>query len=454
MLGNVYQMCGDSYAAYDPKNSMAIDPFVKPADAGQPDNVLRGGAWVDGFFHCRCAFRASTARIHSAPANFVGFRVCRTFVTGSHSGATTNPILSPLVAGSAEFPIEGWNEPITIPAMWQGKSGNFLLAIGLPRSVLSESDFLDLEPVAAYHDSPDGKSKPGSSMWEPPLDLRIGPFSLAESAPIVRRDLTDFRAVLGRPLLGVLGLPALKDVILQIDNDSHKMRYLCHDDQTHPEWGNGYPLDLNNGRGLTARLNIAGRDETFSITTIGDGFVQLPIDAFDHLRASAKGRICCIPASSDKNGVIHGRQMRIRDCEFLGYQFQDLIVEETDQKIGVLGLDFLERYVVTLDFPANRLYLKPGNEFDHHSEIDMAGMGVKQHDDQFVVHVVTPDGPAYHAGVREGDVLTELNGKAIEGYELRDVKQLLRAGDGKEVTIVVRREGLQYIITLKLKRAI
>jgi formylglycine-generating enzyme required for sulfatase activity len=53
MLGNTLEWCGDWWGEY-PKDDVAIDPMGLPA---AEQRSLRGGAFVYGPKHCRCAFR-------------------------------------------------------------------------------------------------------------------------------------------------------------------------------------------------------------------------------------------------------------------------------------------------------------------------------------------------------------------------------------------------------------
>jgi formylglycine-generating enzyme required for sulfatase activity len=69
MLGNVLQWCGDYFADYP------AEPVSDPAPAVGKQRNLRGGAFIYGPKHCRCAFRG---RNDPNFRNFyIGFRVVR-----------------------------------------------------------------------------------------------------------------------------------------------------------------------------------------------------------------------------------------------------------------------------------------------------------------------------------------------------------------------------------------
>ncbi len=142
------------------------------------------------------------------------------------------------------------------------------------------------------------------------------------------------------------------------------------------------------------------------------------------------------------------------EIDLAGSRYRGLICKETKHSSGTLGLEFLERHLATLDFPGNRLYLKPGKEFDHPSEASMSGIHAGRVRDQLVAQVVDAGSPAYEAGVRQGDVLVDLNGKASGDYDMPDVRDLMHAGEGKEMTVTFRHGDSQQTVTFKLRRAI
>src|SRR4029077_3478902 len=53
-----------------------------------------------------------------------------------------------------------------------------------------------------------------------------------------------------------------------------------------------------------------------------------------------------------------------------------------------LGVGYLSRYVVTLDFPRRRLFLQKGRHYDRADQCDQSGLTIVMRDGEFeVVHV-------------------------------------------------------------------
>jgi carboxyl-terminal processing protease len=69
------------------------------------------------------------------------------------------------------------------------------------------------------------------------------------------------------------------------------------------------------------------------------------------------------------------------------------------------------------------------------------GMYVDHRDGQMVVTAPVEGGPADQAGVRAGDVVLEVDGRAVAGMSLTEQVLLVRGPRGTTVTLTVRREG-------------
>jgi C-terminal processing protease CtpA/Prc len=90
------------------------------------------------------------------------------------------------------------------------------------------------------------------------------------------------------------------------------------------------------------------------------------------------------------------------------------------------------------------------------SERNFGGVGIDGApwaDGRIVVKQLVAGGPAHLAGVKVGDVITQIDGKNTEGSDFRDmVDHRLRGRAGTPVTIKVRRPGNAKILTFHLIR--
>ncbi len=194
-------------------------------------------------------------RPKSIPA--VAFFAAISFAIAPVIGAPVEPSSRPSGSVLAEFQIEHWGEPITIPVVWGGKPACFVLDTNASVTVLNATDFPGLEPFGRNANVGTSGGQRAMQMFRPP-DLHVGPFSLADAGHVFRLDLSDLRAMIGRPVIGFLGVSALKNSVVQVDFDERKVRFLRSDNQPHPEWGNSLPMQLNAEHNPAVRLRIGG----------------------------------------------------------------------------------------------------------------------------------------------------------------------------------------------------
>jgi len=71
------------------------------------------------------------------------------------------------------------------------------------------------------------------------------------------------------------------------------------------------------------------------------------------------------------------------------------------------------------------------------------------------ITVISPmdNSPAIRAGVRAGDIITNIDGKDLEGLNINKVSGLLRGEIGTSIDLVIHREGYEQDIDLTLTRA-
>jgi len=80
------------------------------------------------------------------------------------------------------------------------------------------------------------------------------------------------------------------------------------------------------------------------------------------------------------------------------------------------------------------------------------GMIVEQRDNQTVVQAPFVNSPAYKAGIRPGDVILKVDGKACTGLSTTEVADMLKGAKGTPVHIALGREGWEKPIEVTVVR--
>lgn len=161
-------------------------------------------------------------------------------------------------------------------------------------------------------------------------------------------------------------------------------------------------------------------------------------------------------------GSAHSYVMRGKLLTIGSVQLPDIVTSLSQQKKGAfatpayqgnIGGGILKRFVVTFDYANHLMYLKPlpGSVADLDT-YDRSGMWINQARGGMQVMDVTANGPAAQAGIKAGDVITEVNGKpatSIHVYELR--RELRDEAPGTVVHFAIRRGGQTHEVDVKLR---
>ncbi|MBN2567951.1 MAG: S41 family peptidase [Deltaproteobacteria bacterium] len=126
-------------------------------------------------------------------------------------------------------------------------------------------------------------------------------------------------------------------------------------------------------------------------------------------------------------------------------------VEEVDPGVIIDGA--ITGMIKTLDPHSAYMSAETYKELRINTKGAFGGLGIEITMVNEVVTVVSPieDTPAFTAGIKSGDQIIGIDGKTIKGLTLEDAVHKLRGKAGTEVTITIRRKGLDkpkdFIIT-------
>lgn len=94
---------------------------------------------------------------------------------------------------------------------------------------------------------------------------------------------------------------------------------------------------------------------------------------------------------------------------------------------GNIGTGLLKRFVVTFDYGRSMMYLRPVAQLSEDvGTFDRAGMWINGSAGGFTIVDVTPHAPAEAAGLKAGDEIIAVNGKAASAIPLYDLRKKLR----------------------------
>ena len=272
------------------------------------------------------------------------------------SSLTVNVLSSPLPADLAMNPGAGRGGLLFVTLrLDNGKKLPFVLDTGCPTTCLDQS----LEPLL-------GKRLKSDVLWafgdKSQINYYFAPklfwgrtLLLKDGPMIVTHDCRQMSAAVGRPIMGVLGMDILQNYCIQLDFTARKIRFLDAQRANKRSWGKPFPL-VNISDGCPAiNDNLTGANGIGSLVDTGCSYDGWLVPQFyqqwtDHSSPPPAGQ------ADSPNGVLDGQTYSALDLH--GVDMKLLSTGDSHIQFNGLGLRFLSRHLVTLDFPEHTLYLK------------------------------------------------------------------------------------------------
>ncbi|HXC36207.1 MAG TPA: hypothetical protein VNV43_10055 [Candidatus Acidoferrales bacterium] len=178
--------------------------------------------------------------------------------------------------------------------------------------------------------------------------MKIGPY-------VVTDNCKEISSAAGHPVMGILGMDVLQNYCIQLDFAARKIRFLDYDRANKGLWG--APLKIFGvGDGCVAiNGNLAGARDPGSLIDTGynqDGW--LVPDLYEQWTNSA---------APLREGEVHSPDgtLGAQIYPAMNLRGVDRVLHSTGDahiKFNGIGVRFLARHLVTLDFPEQTLYLK------------------------------------------------------------------------------------------------
>jgi hypothetical protein len=115
---------------------------------------------------------------------------------------------------------------------------------------------------------------------------------------------------------------------------------------------------------------------------------------------------------------------------------------------GSVGYGVLRQFNITFDYAGEALYFERNANYGQPDVFDRAGMWIERGANGYDVVEVVAGGPAAQAGLKTGDVIVAVNGKASGTTQLDQVRAALKAAPGTKVSLKLASGGLK-VITLR-----
>lgn len=170
------------------------------------------------------------------------------------------------------------------------------------------------------------------------------------------------------------------------------------------------------------------------------------------------------------NGVINGNLGRVDRMRLGKFELDNIVASFPDslgfsskmskgvERQGNIGCELLRRFKVTMNYHEGYMVLKPvrsmmRQKFEH----DMSGMEIRADASNlhsYFVNHVQESSPAFSAGLVEGDQLLFIDNHAAAELNVSEIYKLMQRGDGRNIDLLVKRNGAIFFTKITLRRMI
>ena len=277
-------------------------------------------------------------------------------------------------------------------------------------------------------------------------------------------DLGPRQLALGHKLDGVLGSEFFARFLVTLDFQRNTLTISDSRTVRHKARGRSLPMLIEGGLPYTAAdLALRGHgtlNGKFLLDTASDAAVTLfsPLVRERGLAGPQPTRPA--GATGEMQAVSRGESLALG-----GFLLRDpLIVLSVSESgaladpahAGLIGMEVLRRFTVTLDYARKRVLLDKNAAFKSSFDYDASGLRVASPGQDLTtleVRRVLPGSPAAEAGFQPGDVILAVDGRAVPEITPQGVRRLLQK-DGKQYTLSILRRGEIRKLQLKCRRMI
>ncbi|HEX8921269.1 MAG TPA: aspartyl protease family protein [Pyrinomonadaceae bacterium] len=260
---------------------------------------------------------------------------------------------------------------------------------------------------------------------------------------------------------GIIGFPLFKRLVVHVDYERKQLTFTQPSQFAYKGKGTIVPIEFDRHLPLV-KGELDGVPGIFVIDTGARSALILygPYVEQNNLRAKYKASFEGITGWGI-GGPVRSQIVRIKTLKLGAVVVQNLIARLSLQKSGALtsanraalvGPDVLKQFTTIFDYSRQRLILERNGQYGKPDSYDRSGMWFGHVDKHFEVIDVIAGGPAAEAGVRVGDQILAIDGRAVEQLDLPSVRLRFKNDSPKKrVRLVVQRDGEKREISLVLR---
>jgi hypothetical protein len=352
-------------------------------------------------------------------------------------------ILALLLAVQATIPFEIVNRHIMFNVMVGQKPLHFMFDTGDRYAIIDSERAKELDlplsgsvPVIGNGGSISGSMVKKTSYWIEGVDGFSQPIVLAIP-------LASMESRLGASFDGIIGSEFISQFVVEIDYAKQLMRLHDRDTFKYEGPGESIPIRMNHSGHpiLAAEVTPVGGKPIQGEYVLDLGaahavMLRTPVVKRLQLLADSNLKTIALVGGAGAGGSTKGRIGRVDSVRIgrfvlkrpLAVFAQDEAGEHTsDETLGSFGEEVASRFRIFLDYPHDRIILEPLPKYDAPFTRALSGVAIDAADPfkTFRVSGVAPDSPASRAGLKIGDVVNEIDHRAVSDLTLTKIVDTL-----------------------------
>lgn len=254
---------------------------------------------------------------------------------------------------------------------------------------------------------------------------------------------------------GLIGYTFLRNLTLKVDYSTKSIEFL----NKHSRPGGGELKMMDGLPSVSGKLLDHEGWMTVDTGASGTTFFESFVKKHD-LKSKFPKRLVSVTGQG-VGGLSTGEYVRLSGFSVGGKMIPDFDgsfsnmkqgVFSRETKIGNLGSDVLSRFVLTMDFPNQKIYLDPNPTFNDERYSNGTGMGFDYVNRVCKVMFVRPKSPASEAKITMGETILAVNGQKVETMRRLNIRELFMQKPGTEIEITTqRRDGSVVVNKLVLR---
>lgn len=377
---------------------------------------------------------------------------------------------------SITVPIEIHNNLVVMPVVLNGQLPlKFILDTGVRTAILTEksySDILGLPYTRQLTIMGPGEQHFITAYIANNLSIYIPPGirGNGHALLVLEKDYLELRNFLGAEVHGVLGYELFSRFVVLINYQDKYIEII--DPQFFKPNRKYQKLDItieDTKPFINATVSLSKKKQLKLLMDTGASHgLMLDTESDSDIKVPEKNVSTVIGRAL--GGEITGKMGRVPTLELGKYtlnnvttnypdpnSYMDTLKASTVARNGSIGGEVFTRFTVVFNYSDEKVYLRKNTAFKKEFQSNLSGMTLKAKGARlkaFEVVEVREKSVAERAEIKKGDLLINLNGNAVESFNLNEINGILNSKPGRRVTLVLERSGEKIKKTITLEQEI